>query len=91
MPKVKNEPMATEVMKPMLHLEGEHARHVAKHKLGAKVKLVIHGKKMSHNMYSHGKGDTHSVGIEIQKVRPFKSREKAEPAMHETKEGEGNE
>ena len=73
-----------------LHLEGKHAKKFAKHKIGAKVKFMVHGKKTSHSVFNQsGKGDSHSVGIDIHKIE--EQTENPTVDANETSADEGNE
>ena len=73
-------PMAVE-MPTRLNLEGKHAKKFAKHKIGAKVKMLVHARKVSHNVYGSSKGDNHSVGFDISKIETPN-----EDPKHEAKE-----
>lgn len=65
----------TAVSKPSthIHFEGAHAKALAKHKVGAKVKMTISGTKHSHYQNADG---THSVGVTVTSVSPAGDNEK---------------
>lgn len=74
----KNQPIEAVAYKPSLQLSGEHAKKFAGHKLGAKMKLIVHGKKTSHSIYKGAKGDEHSMSMEIDRVCPYGEKEEGE-------------
>ena len=61
-------------MKPMIHMDGEHAAPFAKRKVGDKVQFHGHGVVKNISQRDGGEGPEHSVGIE---VHGFKHKKKA--------------
>ena len=61
-------------MKPMIHMDGEHAAPFAKRKVGDKVQFHGHGVVKTLSQRDGEEGPEHSVGIE---VHGFKHKKKA--------------
>jgi len=58
-------PVADSEYPPTLSLHGKHAKAFIKHKIGDKVKIKVHGKKVSH---SQNMGGNHNVSFDLEKV-----------------------
>lgn len=52
----------------MMHLEGAHAKSMAKLPMGKKGKVIVHGTKTKHYVNSDG---SHSITMRLHNVSPF--------------------
>lgn len=64
-------------MAPRMHLDGDHAKAMKRHRVGDKVRMEVHGKVMSVNQSQYdGEKPRHSIGIEIERIKHKSPKQK---------------